>query len=200
MFESEAEVESDPAAELLACAQDQVRAVATAQQRQAAVLAELWTLRVQQDLAADADLFSADVDPATGALTDHHPFGTAPGADLTERPSRHSPGAALARLVRLRDGGCWFPGCGVPARRCDFDHLVPFDHEQPERGGHSVRDNLFCLCRYHHRAKTLGVWSYEHVGGGILAWTSPTGGAYETSAHVYGGTVDSRTPTCHGGS
>lgn len=150
--------------------------------------------------AADADLFSADVDPATGALTDHHPFGTAPGADLTERPFRYSPGAALARLVRLRDGGCWSPGCGVPARRRDFDHLVPFDHEQPERGGHSVRDNLFCLCRYHHRAKTLGVWSYEHVGGGILAWTSPTGGAYETSAHVYGGTVDSRTPTCHGGS
>jgi hypothetical protein len=150
-------------------------------------------------VAADADWSSAAVDPCSGALVDLRPFDTA-AIDLDDGPLRYSPGAALARLVRLRDGACRFPGCGVPAQRCDLDHLVPFDRENPERGGRTVRDNLFCLCRYHHRAKTVGVWSYEHHGGGRLSWMSPTGGTYESSAHDYGGIVDSRTPTCHGGS
>ena len=150
-------------------------------------------------VAADGEWFSADVDPRSGAVVDLRPFDTA-AIDLDDRPLRYFPGAALARLVRLRDGACRFPGCGVPARRCDLDHLLPFDHERPEVGGHTVRDNLFCLCRYHHRAKTLGVWAYEHLGGATLEWTSPTGGTYQTSAHEHGGIVDRPTAACHGGS
>lgn len=145
-------------------------------------------------VAADADWVGADVDPRSGALTHLRPFDSAPGADLDGHPFRYSPGTALARLVRLRDGGCRFPGCGVPAQGCDLDHLVPFDHEQPEHGGRTVRDNLFCLCRYHHRAKTLGVWTYTHLGSGTLAWTSPTGAVYTTAAHDYGGAPVSAVP------
>ena len=150
-------------------------------------------------VAADAEWFSADVDPCSGALVDLRPFDS-DRIDLDDHPLRYAAGAALSRLVRLRDGGCRFPGCGIPAQRCDLDHLVPFNHGQPERGGHTVRDNLFCLCRYHHRAKTLGVWSYEHLGGATLEWTSPTGSTYTTSAHDYGGAIDTRTTSCHGGS
>jgi len=44
---------------------------------------------------------------------------------------RYRPSTKLARLVRARDGQCRYPGCGVTAVRCDLDHVVPFDHDNP---------------------------------------------------------------------
>jgi hypothetical protein len=87
----------------------------------------------------------------------------------------YTPGAALARLVRARDGLCRFPNCQVPARNCDLDHIIPFHHEQPENGGLTVESNLACLCRRHHRLKTDGTWTYRHTGAGLLEWTTPRG-------------------------
>lgn len=149
-----------------------------------------------RSLASDADWLHATTDPVSGALIDLRPFDSVPdasrggpGPTLDAHPFRYAPGVALGRLVRLRDGHCRFPGCGVPARRCDLDHREPFDHDGPRRGGRTVRDNLFCLCRFHHRAKTRGVWTYTHFGGGTLEWTSPTGSVYTTVPHDYGGTT-----------
>lgn len=136
----------------------------------------------------DAEWLEGITDPASGALIGLGPFGTPQTEGLDLHPYRYAIGAALARLVRLRDGRCRFPGCGVPAKRCDVDHRRPFDHEHPEQGGPTIRENLFCLCRFHHRAKTRGVWSYDHLGGAVLEWTSPTGDRHTTVAHDYGGT------------
>lgn len=89
---------------------------------------------------------------------------------LTYRPS-----VRLAEIVRARDGHCRFPNCTARASVCDIDHVVPFDHAHPERGGLTVEPNLVCLCRRHHRLKTHGRWKVRHVGGGRLEWTTPSG-------------------------
>ena len=104
-------------------------------------------------------------------------------ADPDRDPSvlRYSPSDRLAELVRDRDGHCRFPGCSTAADRCDLDHVVPFDHDDPRRGGWTVPENLACLCRYHHRAKTAGVWSVSMEPGGTQQWAGPTGQRRTTS-------------------
>ncbi len=92
---------------------------------------------------------------------------------LQERTYR--PTARLAETVRIRDGACRFPNCAVPAASCDLDHTIPFDHADPARGGLTVPDNLACLCRKHHRLKTLGYWSIRQIGQGRLEWSDPSG-------------------------
>ncbi|MGW0175627.1 DUF222 domain-containing protein [Rhodococcus sp. NPDC003322] len=89
---------------------------------------------------------------------------------LTYRPCQR-----LAEIVRARDGICRFPGCSVRAVSCDIDHTVPFDHAKPASGGWTVEQNLACLCRRHHRLKTLGRWNVRQLGGGRLEWTTPSG-------------------------
>ena len=73
---------------------------------------------------------------------------------------------------------CVFPWCGRNARRCDLDHIVPYDHDHPDRGGPTSTDNLAALCRRHHRLKTHGRWRYEMTDPGVFTWTSPLGYTY----------------------
>lgn len=47
-----------------------------------------------------------------------------------------------------RDGGCRWPGCTIPARWCDADHLIP-----ASEGGPTDLHNLVLWCRHHHREK-----------------------------------------------
>jgi hypothetical protein len=77
------------------------------------------------------------------------------------------------RVVTLNPT-CVFPGCALPAQRCDLDHLQPFDHHHPERGGPTEADNLAPVCRQHHRLKTFGGWSY-HRDRNTYVWVSPLG-------------------------
>ncbi|STZ46353.1 13E12 repeat family protein [Mycolicibacterium gilvum] len=95
---------------------------------------------------------------------------------LTYRPSD-----ALARFIRARDLTCRFPGCTVPATRCDIDHTTPFDHEDPAAGGWTVPWNLACYCREHHRHKTFDTgWRDQQLVDGTIIWTAPTGHEYRT--------------------
>lgn len=103
------------------------------------------------------------VDPAIGADDD-------PDAEL-----RYRPGAALSHRIRLRDRTCRHPGCTMPAEGCDLDHVVPFDHDNPEKGGRTVEKNLVCLCRFHHRFKTFISWDYRLEPDGTLVITAPGG-------------------------
>ena len=91
------------------------------------------------------------------------------GAVLDVGTLSYRPPAPLDRHVRLRDGTCRFPGCAVPARECDLDHLIPFPI-----GPTSAR-NLHALCRRHHGLKHEGGWRVEALPGGALRWTSPQG-------------------------
>jgi Domain of unknown function (DUF222) len=73
----------------------------------------------------------------------------------TAEALRYQPSAALERAVRCRDLTCRAPGCDVPASRCDIDHTVPFNHDDPANGGLTVPWNLKCLCRFHRLKNTL---------------------------------------------
>ena len=83
----------------------------------------------------------------------------------------YRPPAAVADRVHTRDARCRFPGCALPATRCDIDHRTPWDH-----GGATCPCNLDTLCRYHHRIKTFTGWTAhrDHTTN-TLTWTSPLG-------------------------
>jgi hypothetical protein len=90
--------------------------------------------------------------------------------------------ARIREQVQLRDRTCVFPGCTRPARGCDVDHVVEYDHDAEAEGrpqpGPTQTDNLACLCRFHHRLKTHSAWTYAMVEPGVFAWTSPHGHRY----------------------
>ena len=89
-----------------------------------------------------------------------------PGCDVPDR---------LREQVVMRDGACVFPWCTRSARRCQMDHVIPYDHEDPGRGGQTASDNIAPLCTRHHRLKTHGRWRYQMVDLGVFRWTSPHG-------------------------
>lgn len=51
--------------------------------------------------------------------------------------------------VEGRDRICRWPGCTVPAHRCQVDHRINF-----EDGGETTASNLLSLCQHHHNRKT----------------------------------------------
>ena len=81
----------------------------------------------------------------------------------------YRPPAALAALVRQRDGRCRFPACQVSARFCDLDHVRPWP------AGPTSAANLICLCRRHHRVKQRLGWRVHLHPDARLTWTDPTG-------------------------
>nr|WP_300337856.1 HNH endonuclease signature motif containing protein [Actinomyces sp.] len=86
---------------------------------------------------------------------------------------RYRPPAALADAVRARDVSCTHPGCEVPARRCDIDHIRPWS-----QGGTTSLDNLTLLCQAHHYLKHSPGWSLTRTEDGGLVWRTPTGARY----------------------
>ncbi|MGB8858732.1 MAG: DUF222 domain-containing protein [Ilumatobacteraceae bacterium] len=51
------------------------------------------------------------------------------------------------RVLLVRDGGCRWPGCEIPAAWCEIDHLQPFP------AGPTHLDNLVLWCSHHHHEK-----------------------------------------------
>ncbi|GAA2071824.1 HNH endonuclease signature motif containing protein [Microbacterium hatanonis] len=80
--------------------------------------------------------------------------------------------APLRRLVEWRAETCMAPGCGTPARRCQIDHQLAWEH-----GGTTELSNLAPLCVGHHTIKHHGGWRVTQIpdSGGSLEWTSPGG-------------------------
>ena len=75
----------------------------------------------------------------------------------------------LKRSLRLRDGGCRFPGCTHGAW-VDAHHVVHWlDH------GKTRPTNLVCLCRRHHRLMHEGGWRITGDANGQLVFHRPDG-------------------------
>ncbi|HSL07716.1 MAG TPA: DUF222 domain-containing protein [Pseudonocardiaceae bacterium] len=120
---------------------------------------------VARDLAAGGTWRRVLTDPTSGRPLD---YGT----------TRYRPPAHLAGLVITRDQTCQFPGCRVPAHRCDIDHGIPHD---PANGtGPTSEFNLGIKCRHHHRIKQTPGWSVTHHPDGCTTWATPSGHLYHT--------------------
>ena len=52
---------------------------------------------------------------------------------------------ATRRAVEVRDRRCTHPTCGVPAHRCDVDHIQPYS-----TGGLTTQTNGWLRCPHHH--------------------------------------------------
>jgi hypothetical protein len=112
----------------------------------------------------------------------HHRVVIQPVLNLARRDAvdSHDPPPWMRDLVILRDGHCIFPRCQVNARSCDLDHTIPYDETGPP--GQTRADNLACLCRRHHRAKTSGRWRYLRTPDNDYQWHGPYGTTYLVSA------------------
>lgn len=84
----------------------------------------------------------------------------------------YKPSAQTAAMVAGRDGHCRFPGCTIPAYRCQIDHVHRYDHDNPEASGPTSTENLHLLCAKHHRLKTAGEWDVTLHADGMESWTS----------------------------
>src|SRR5205807_2385580 len=84
------------------------------------------------------------------------------------RKGRTVPGQ-IARILRHRDGGCRFPGCGRK-RWLKAHHLVHW-----ARGGGTDLENLLLLCHAHHRLVHEGGWTTSGHPARDLRFHDPTG-------------------------
>ncbi|WP_020111852.1 HNH endonuclease signature motif containing protein, partial [Rhodococcus sp. 114MFTsu3.1] len=114
---------------------------------------------------------TADPTLAAGPHPDGHGGDTEPppGA-LTYRPTTD-----LAARVRMTYRTCTHPGCDVPSADCELDHIVPYDHHAPHRGGWTIETNLHPVCTAHHKHKTANAATVAYLAGGIILWTHTTG-------------------------
>ncbi len=82
------------------------------------------------------------------------------------RKSRSIP-PAIRRALKLRDGGCRFPGC-TNSRFVDGHHI-----EHWSKGGETSLDNLVLLCRHHHRLVHEGGYGCERTPNGDIVFSAP---------------------------
>ena len=97
--------------------------------------------------------------------------------------SRHAlegyvPSQRDRELVERANRTCVHPYCRRKARRCDCDHVVPFDPDHPGRGPTCPKCNLAPLCRHHHRLKTHTGWRYWKLDLQTYLWIDPHGLMY----------------------
>ncbi len=120
----------------------------------------------------------------------HCPTDTKSG----EKTDTYTPSTRDRETVTRRDRHCVFPHCTRPAAACDTDHIVPFDHTDPTRGGPTNPSNLAALCRHHHRLKTHAGWTYTMIEPGTYLWHDRYGQHFLRTRH---GEVLSRNPRGH---
>jgi 5-methylcytosine-specific restriction endonuclease McrA len=102
-----------------------------------------------------------------------HP-GTGIATDISRR---YRPPERMRAFVRLRDGlRSRLPIEGGAIT--EIDHVVPYDHEHPERGGTTTPSGLETLGRRGHHLKTDGVLTVTGDANGALTFRTRTGHEY----------------------
>ena len=87
--------------------------------------------------------------------------------------------SAIRRALRIRDGGCRFPGCD----RSRYVHAHHIKHWAD--GGETALDNLVTLCSFHHRQVHEGGFGV-HVDEGEIEFTRPDGQVIPPAGTVHG--------------
>jgi hypothetical protein len=67
---------------------------------------------------------------------------------------------AIRRAVIIRDRGCAFPGCSIPARWCEIHHVLHW----ADNGQTSV-ENCVALCGRHHKLLHHSRWRIDMADG-----------------------------------
>jgi hypothetical protein len=93
------------------------------------------------------------------------------------RTVRHATPAQRRALI-VRDGGCVFPGCDIPATWCDAHHVDHWDHH-----GNTDLDNLALLCRHHHGVTHRTGWHMTTTTDQRFAWVTPGGHTLHSQRH-----------------
>ncbi len=137
------------------------------------VLAIAGTHEYPADLAGRSPIDAETARQLVGAESGWDRLLTHPVSGEILATDRYQPTPDIRRRLRARDAHCRFPGCRVPALRCEHDHTVDF-----ALGGKTRLDNLAGLCQRHHSMKQFTAWKVTQIGDGILAWTSPLGRPY----------------------
>jgi hypothetical protein len=88
------------------------------------------------------------------------------------------PSPAMLRLLRYRDMGCTFPGCG--ARRFTQAHHIVWWGE----GGSTDLNNLTLVCFFHHRLVHEHGWRVRKDTRGRLRWITPDGVVHRPGARA----------------
>jgi hypothetical protein len=92
----------------------------------------------------------------------------------TDVSPRYRPPERMRTFVRLRDGlRSRLPIEG--GRVMEIDHVVPYDHDRPERGGATTASGLQSLGRRGHHLKTDGVLRVSGDANGALTFRTRTG-------------------------
>lgn len=65
---------------------------------------------------------------------------------------------------------CTAPGCIRRGETSEVDHIIPYDHDEPERGGLTTFMNTHPLCRPHHQAKTDRRFSVRMTSDGSVEY------------------------------
>lgn len=61
----------------------------------------------------------------------------------------YQPTSHIRAYTQGRDLTCRWPGCTMPAHKCQLDHRIEYNN-----GGPTSPDNLVTLCQHHHNIKT----------------------------------------------
>lgn len=77
------------------------------------------------------------------------------------------------RSMAVRDGGCVFPGCGLPGSWCDAHHLDPWGHD-----GHTDVPRMASLCRHHHGVVHRTGWQMHARPDGRFWFVTPSGARF----------------------
>ena len=97
---------------------------------------------------------------------------------------------AIRRALRVRDGGCRFPGCD----RSRYVHAHHIKHWAD--GGETRLDNLVTLCSQHHRQVHEGGYGVR-VNEGEIQFTRPDGRVIPPAGKGHGECFSGNTPaTC----
>lgn len=76
--------------------------------------------------------------------------------------------SAQTKALRVRDGGCVYPGCPRTPAFCDAHHVQHWAD-----GGATSLDNMVLVCRHHHRTLHQGLWSLSpDTGQPGMFWAS----------------------------
>lgn len=95
------------------------------------------------------------------------------GAPLDMGRSARLARPAQRRAMALRDGGCVFPGCALPASWCDAHHL-----DRWEQGGRTDVARMASLCRHHHGVVHRSGWQLHSRSDGRFWFVTPSGVAF----------------------